>query len=317
METPLVSVILPTHNRLAYLREAIATVLQQDYAHLELIVIDDGSTDGTQTAMHGFRHPIVHYHARPNRGAAAARNAGLKLAHGSLITFLDSDDLWEPRKIGLQVQQFRQQPQLGMLATNFKYIDSARRPVSDPAKPYGYQIKDFIGDIADIEFPMATSAMMVRREVFDRVGLFDETLRISEDLDLWIRIGLAFPVAYLDQVLVSIRLHDDHLMRSTPRYQVWLNSARVLEAHQRAIGARVPRFEAKLARFYAHAANLALLAGHRPAAIGACVEALRHQPLAARAYKDLLRCLLPTAYLRRRSERHTDRRVHPLMQLYR
>lgn len=317
METPLVSVIVPTHNRLDYLREAIASVLQQDYAHLELIIIDDGSTDGTQTAMYRFHHPKVRYLARPNRGAAAARNAGLKLARGSLVAFLDSDDLWEARKVGLQVRQFQQQPQLGMLATNFKYVDSARCPVSDPAKPYGYQIKDFIGDIADSEFPMATSAMMVRRDVFDQVGMFDETLRISEDLDLWIRIGLAFPVAYLDQVLVSIRLHDDHLMRSTPRYQVWLNSARVLEAHQAAIGRRVPGIDARLARFYTHAANLALLAGHRPAAIGACVGALRHQPLAARAYKDLLRCLLPTAYLRRRNERYTDRRAHPLMQLYR
>ncbi len=317
METPLVSVVLPTHNRLAYLRQAITSVLQQDYAHLELIIIDDGSTDGTQTAMVRFHHPKVHYHARPNRGAAAARNAGLKLARGSLVAFLDSDDLWEVRKIGLQVQQFQQQPQLGMLATNFRYVDSVRRPVCDPAKPYGYQIKDFIGDIADIEFPMATSAMMVRRDVFEQVGMFDETLRISEDLDLWIRIGLAFPVAYLDQVLASIRLHDDHLMRSTPRYQVWLSSVRVLEAHHRAIGARVPRFNAKLARFYAHAASLALLAGHRRAAIGACIEALRQQPLAARAYKDLLRCLLPTAYLRRRNECYTDRRAHPLMQLYR
>jgi glycosyltransferase involved in cell wall biosynthesis len=317
METPLVSVIMPTHNRLAYLREAMATVLQQDYAHLELIIIDDGSTDGTQAAMHNFHHPKVHYHALPNRGPAGARNAGLRLAHGSLVTFLDSDDLWEDNKVSAQVRQFQLQPQLGMLATNFKYVDSNRHPVSDPAKPYGYQIKDFIGDILDIEFPMATSTMMVRRDVFDKVGLFDETLRISEDLDLWVRIGLAFPVAYLDQVLVSIRLHDEHLMRRTPRYQVWMNSAHVLETHRAAIGARVPLLDAKLARFYANAATLALLAGHRVAAIRACLVAMRRQPLASRGYKDLLRCLLPTAYVRRRHERYVDRRIHPLMQLYR
>ncbi len=317
METPLVSVILPTHNRLVFLREAIASVLQQDYANLELIIIDDGSTDGTQTAMFSFHHPRVHYHALRNRGPAGARNAGLRLARGSLVAFLDSDDLWEEHKISLQVRQFQQQPQLGMLATNFKYVDSGKHAVSDPAKPYGYQIKDFIGDILDIEFPMATSTMMVRRAVFDKVGMFDETLRISEDLDLWIRIGLTFPVAYLDQVLVSIRLHDEHLMRSTPRHQVWMDSARVLENHRAAIGARVPALDAKLARFHAHAANLALLSGHRPIAVKAFLMALRCQPLASRSYKDLLRCLLPTAYLRRRDEQYADRRIHPLMQLYR
>jgi glycosyltransferase involved in cell wall biosynthesis len=317
MELPLVSVIMPTHNRLAYLREAIASVLLQDYPRLELIIIDDGSTDGTQTAMHHFHHPKVHYHALANRGPAGARNAGLRLARGELLTFLDSDDLWDEQKISQQVLHFQAQPALGMLATNFKYIDADKRPVSNPAKPYGYQIKDFIGDILDIEFPMATSTMMMRRSVFDKAGMFDESLRISEDLDLWIRIGLAFPVAYLDQVLVSIRLHDAHLMRATPRHQVWIASARVLEAHRAAVRVRVPALNAKLARFYAHAANLALLAGQRPAAFHASLQALRRAPLSLRSYKDLLRCLLPTAYLRWRHAQHVDHRIHPLMQLYR
>lgn len=317
MDQPLVSVILPTHNRLPYLREAMSSVLMQDYEQFELLIIDDGSTDGTQTAMHSFRHPRVHYHALPNRGAASARNTGLQLARGSLVAFIDSDDVWHDRKLSLQVQQFHAQPALGMVATNFRYVDAAQHPVSDPAKPFGYQIKDFIGDILDIEFPMATSTMMVRRAVFDQVGLFNDKLRISEDLDLWVRIGLAFPVAYLDQVLVSIRLHEAHLMRSTPRHQVWLDSVHVLEAHRAALDARVPALDHKLARFYTRAANLALLAGQKPAAVMACLNAWRRQPWAPRSYKDLLRCLLPTAYLRKRYEQFSDKKVHPLMQLYR
>ncbi len=317
MDLPLVSVILPTHNRLPFLREAISSVLQQDYDKLELIIIDDGSTDGTQTAMASFHHPKVQYHALPNRGAASARNAGLLLARGALIAFLDSDDLWNDNKTSLQVQQFQDHPALGMVASNFKYVDADKHPVSDPAKPYGYRVKDFIGDILDIEFPMATSTMMVRRAVFDQVGMFNEQLRLSEDLDLWIRIGLAYPVAYLDQVLVSIRLHEAHLMRSTPRHQVWLDSVHVLESHRGAIAQRVPALDSKLARFYSRAGNLALLAGHKPAAVRSCFAAWRRQPWSTRSYKDLLRCLLPTSYLRRRDEHFADGKTHPLMQLYR
>lgn len=317
MDTPLVSVILPTHNRLAYLREAIATVLAQDYPNIELIVIDDGSTDGTQTAMFSFHHPRVHYHALPNRGASSARNTGIRLARGELIALLDSDDLWHEQKISAQVRQFQAQPALGLLATNFKYVDADKHTVSDPAKPHGYQVKDFIGDILDIAFPMATSTMMMRRTVFDTAGLFDDTLRLAEDLDMWIRIGLAYPVAYLDQVLASVRLHDAHLMRATPRHEVWMASARVLVAHAAAIKQRVPQFDAKLASFYARAAHLALLAGERGDALKAGLMAWRRQPLAPRSYKDVLRCLLPTAYLRRREQEQADHAIHPLMQLYR
>jgi glycosyltransferase involved in cell wall biosynthesis len=317
MDLPLVSVILPTHNRLPFLREAMATVLAQDYPHLELIIIDDGSTDGTQAAMHKMRHHQVHYRHVRNRGPAGARNLGLQLARGELIAFADSDDLWEVTKIGEQVRRFQQQAALGMLATNFRYIDHERRPVSDPAKAFGYQLDDLIGDILASTFPMATSTMMIRRAVFERVGAFNEQLRTAEDLDLWLRIGLAYPVAYLDRVLASIRLHDNHLMRETPRHQVWIDSADVINAHREALLERHPDLDQHLGRLLAQAGNIALLSGRRRAALAAYAKALHFAPRAWQSYKNMARCALPLAYLRQRYERHVDHSIHPLMQMYR
>jgi hypothetical protein len=204
------------------------------------------------------------------------------------------------------------------VATNFRYIDTMKNIVREPAKPFGYTVgHNFIRDILEWTFPMGTSAIMVRKAVLGSVGLFNEQLAISEDLDLWIRIGLGFEVGYVDQVLASIRLHEHHLMRQTPRYQVWLDSVRVLEAHRARIAERVPNPNRHFANFYARAGNLALLAGLRATALRIYFLALLRAPLTFKRYKDLLRCSLPLAYLRMRYRRCLDSTMHPTMSWYR
>lgn len=318
MKPPLVSVIVPTYNRLAFLPQALASVLQQDYPALEVIVIDDGSHDGTPAYMARYGDARVDYHYMANRGPAAARNTGIGMARGTYVALLDSDDLWRPGKLAAQVAYLESHPTVGMLLTNFSYFETERGTVCDPAQPFGYATGGhFLADILDCAFPMGPSSVMLRRSVLERVGRFNEALPIAEDLDLWVRVGLESEVAYLDQVTTAVRLHEQHLMRQTPRHQVWLASVQVLESHHTRLAARIGRLARRYAGFYARAGNAALLANQRRTALTYYLQALRRTPWLPRRYKDLLRCGLPLAYLRYRAARAAGASLHPTMLLYR
>jgi glycosyltransferase involved in cell wall biosynthesis len=318
MKSALVSVVIPTRNRLPYLRQAIDSALSQHCPDCEIIVVDDGSADGTAAALHAWDAPGLRYRSIGQRGVAAARNVGIGMATGSFIAFLDSDDLWCPDKLAAQLAYFERHRATAMVATNFRFVDADGANVQEPAKPFGYAMDDhFIADVLAAQCPLATPTIMVKKAVFDSVGLFNENLRVAEDLDMWVRIGLRHEVGYLDRVTASVRLHEQHTMRQCPRDQVWLQSVRVLESHRAAISAQVAGANAHFARFYARAGNIALLSGARMRALPMYGRAMLRAPTSFKSYKDLLRCALPLAYLRRRSERFRDLNVHPLMQLYR
>lgn len=316
MKQPLVSVILPTYNRLAFLRLALESVLNQDYAPLEVIVVDDGSTDATPAYMATLDDTRVRYLYFANQGPAAARNAGIGAARGAYLALIDSDDLWCPGKLAAQVAYLERHPAVGMLATNFKYFETSAGTLCDPAQPFGYAAGPrFLQDILECRFPMAPSTVMLRGATLARVGGFNEQLRIAEDLDLWVRIGLDSEVAYLDQVYTAVRLHEQHLMRATPRHQVWLDSVRVLESHRGRLAGRIRALERQYAGFYARAGNAALLAGRRRTALACYWRALARAPWSWRRPKDLLRCALPLRYLRHRA--HGGGAGHPILSLYR
>ncbi|MBL8014066.1 MAG: glycosyltransferase, partial [Candidatus Omnitrophica bacterium] len=263
MKNPLVSVIIPTYNRSALIGESLKSALGQSYKNIEIIVVDDGSTDNTRDVVAAFA-PAVEYIYKPNSGPAATRNVGIAKARGEFVAFLDSDDLWEPAKIEKQLQCFEENPQAAMVSSNFRYIDGKGRIIKDPGSEPGYQPSDFIiKDMLRVRFPFATPAFLIKKEIFAKIGTFNERLRISEDLDLLIRIGTNYQVGYVDEVLVSVRMHDSHSMRETPRYQIWLNSVTVYRSHEKLISRVVDRPQQFFANFYALAGNSALLSGKR------------------------------------------------------
>lgn len=204
---PLVSIIIPTYNRREFVQEAIDSVLRQDYEAREVIVIDDGSTDGTEAALRRF--PSVRYHAQANQGVSRARNHGLELAQGALICFLDSDDLWLPKKLSTQVALMVQQPEVRVSYTDEIWIRRGRRvnPKKKHQKHSGWVFSQCL--------PLCTispSSVMLRREVFDEVGCFDESLPVCEDYDLWLRVAARFPVAFTPEKLIIKRGgHSDQL----------------------------------------------------------------------------------------------------------
>ncbi|MBN1883578.1 MAG: glycosyltransferase [Deltaproteobacteria bacterium] len=202
-----VSVIIPTHNRLWALPGAIESVQEQRFTRWELIVVDDGSTDGTRDWIK--RHaPRVRYIYQENRGVSAARNRGIAQANGRYIAFLDSDDRWMPEKLARQVSVMEAEG-AEVSYTDEIWIRNKRRV--NPKKRH----KKFTGDIFLQSLPLvivSPSSVMIQRLVLSDVGLFDEMLLACEDYDLWLRITSRYHVRYIDEALiVKTGGHDDQL----------------------------------------------------------------------------------------------------------
>ena len=215
-----VSVVIPTYNRADFLHEAIASVLQQDHPHVELIVVDDGSRDGTAAVVSRFG-TAVHYLWQENRGVSAARNRGVAASTGDLIAFLDSDDLWLPSKVSAQVAYFEAHPDMQACHTDEIWMRRGVR-VNERRihrKQGGWQFLALLPRCL-----ISPSAIMMRRTLWDHLGGFDESLPACEDYDLWLRLTAVVPVGFLPQRLVIKRGgHADQLSRRTPvldRYRI-------------------------------------------------------------------------------------------------
>lgn len=209
--SPLVSVILPTHNRAWTLKAAVDSVLAQENCPFELIVVDDGSTDETPALLrsYGGRLTVLR---QENRGVSAARNTGIAHAAGELIAFLDSDDHWLPGKLSRQAAFFAHRPDARICQTQELWIRNGVRvnPGLRHRKPSGWIFEPSLRLCL-----VSPSAVMMRRSLFETVGRFDETLPACEDYDLWLRVSLRFPVFLVDAPLV-VRYggHPDQLSRA-------------------------------------------------------------------------------------------------------
>ncbi len=194
-----VSVIIPTFNRAYLVPRAIASVLSQTLSDYEIIVVDDGSTDGTPSSLLSFgTHIRVITH--PLRlGVSAARNAGVKATTSPFIAFLDSDDYWLPKKLAEQLSFFLEHPEAVACQTQEKWIRKglAVNPKKKHLKPSGNIFSQSLRLCL-----VSPSAVMLRRSVLEEVGLFDETFPCCEDYDLWLRVSSRYPIYLLDEALV-------------------------------------------------------------------------------------------------------------------
>jgi len=193
---PLVSVIIPTYNRAAYLQKALQSVKEQTYQSLEIIVIDDGSTDDTRIMLEGYEVQLRYFY-QENKGISGARNTGIRNANGEYVAFLDSDDYWVPEKTAQQVELFKQHPEYGLVASRCASIrlDGSYRERNRPGKS-GWILEDLF----KANF-IRTSAAMVKKECFKGIGLFDEELKECEEYDLWLRIAAQYPMGFINKSL--------------------------------------------------------------------------------------------------------------------
>lgn len=228
--SPRVSVIIPTYNRSRVLAEAIGSVLAQTYQDFEILVVDDGSTDDSdRMILERFGgEPRVRYLRQRNSGPGAARNLGIRSSAGEMIAFLDSDDLWLPEKLRLQVARLDEAP-----GASFCFCDR----VLDERTMAGsrFQAAGFKGDtslrgIVEKGFPLSTPSIIIRRSVLDEIGLFDESLLRAQDWDLWIRALAKSPATYVDCPLTVVRTQGDSISRTgvLEKWRCWL---RLWEKH--------------------------------------------------------------------------------------
>lgn len=205
-----VSVVIPTYNREDRLSSAIRSVLEQTAPPSEIIVVDDGSTDGTPALVRAM--PEVRYLRQENQGVSAARNHGIRAAQHDWIALLDSDDEWLPRKVERQWDALEREPKFRFCHTDEIWIRKGRRvnPMKKHAKRGGHIFQHCLPLCV-----ISPSSTLLHRDLFERFGMFDPELPVCEDYDLWLRICAREPVLYVDEpLLLKFGGHEDQLSRA-------------------------------------------------------------------------------------------------------
>ena len=208
---PEVSVIIPTYNRSDRVVRAVQSVLDQSFKDLEILVVDDGSTDDTEARLVHYGTSITYMRQSANRGVSAARNKGIENSSGTWIAFLDSDDYWLKDKLRFQMEFLRRTPDAVACQTEEIWIRRGRRvnPKKIHKKPSGEIFQHSLRLCL-----VSPSSVILKRSVFDGIGLFDETLEAAEDYDLWLRISCKHPIHLIDRdLVVKEGGHEDQLSR--------------------------------------------------------------------------------------------------------
>ena len=231
---PLVSVIMPTFNRRQFLQPAIESLLNQTFAAWELIIADDGSDNAdTRSYLQSLHAPPrvkvmwLSHSGRPS----VARNAALREARGEYIAFLDSDDLWLPRKLETQIASLTRHPQRKWSYTAFAVVDGAGQPKEHPNRSAasGWIMEKMLND----EIVIALPSVVVARQSLEQVGPFDEALVMCEDDDLWVRLAAHSEIDGIDEPLTVIRRHGQH---GGDDITAWRDRGRVFEKALRLTG---------------------------------------------------------------------------------
>jgi len=294
---PFVSVIIPTYNRAHLIVEAIESVLAQTYRNLEVIVVDDGSTDKTPEVLEHYTglDRRVRLVRQDNRGVAAARNRGLAHTTGELIAFCDSDDLWLPHKLERQVAFLQEHAEVTLVYSDVMSVQDqivevpsyfAERP------PHAGRV---FHALLEMNF-IPTSSVVVRKRCLDEVGGFDGRFSPSEDYELWLRVCQREPIGYVPEVLVRLRRFGDNLTSDGQQFETHVAVLNRLQVERReVVSTRVLR--RAYARTYLQWGYEQLQQRHYAQARASLFRSLRYNPVSWRVYRYLVALALPAGTL--------------------
>ncbi len=209
-----VSVIIPTYNRVESVVRAVYSVLSQSFQDFELIVVDDGSTDGTSDRLKAVFQSKINLISRQNAGVSAARNIGARQSSGNYLSFLDSDDIWHHDKLKTQVDFHQENPRFQISQTEEHWVRNGKRvnPHQKHKKPAGYIFPESLHLCT-----VSPSSVIIKKDLFDEMNGFDEQLKACEDYDLWLRISPKHPVGLIEKkLLTKYGGHDDQLSQRYP-----------------------------------------------------------------------------------------------------
>jgi teichuronic acid biosynthesis glycosyltransferase TuaG len=202
---PLVSVVIPVYNQERYIKEAVDSVLQQTYPQVELVVVDDGSTDQTPEILKTYGSRL-RYLRQANAGAATALNRGIEAASGELVGWLSSDDVYESTKVQRQVELFEARPEISLTYTDFNVIDGDGRVVRTVRSPYYSDRKEFIRRLILGNFVNGSSVIAKKKALID-TGLFDPVMTYHADANMWLRLLKHHQFGHVGEVLLNYRWH--------------------------------------------------------------------------------------------------------------
>ena len=285
-----VSVVTPTYNRARFLPDAVASVLAQTYADLELIIVDDGSVDDTCKVLAPFlADRRVHYFYQENQGQSFARNLALNQAAGDYIAFLDSDDVWAPEKLEKQLAVFRSNPHVDIVHGDEATIDEQGSVISlKNMRRYSGRITRYL--LADNSVSITTA--MVRRRCFDEMGGFDTSVGVADDYELWLRFSARYRYHYEPGMCASYRVMADQIS-SDKRRRFAANERIIREFLARYADVLSPEERRwGLARFYCRNARYLALGGERREAFGTIMIAFGNAPLDSAVWRALYRVLV-------------------------
>jgi glycosyltransferase involved in cell wall biosynthesis len=231
MTTPSVSAVVTTYNYARFLPDALDSVLAQSYPELEIVVIDDGSTDDTAAVARRYADRGVRYVKRPHGGAGRARNAGLEVTSAPLVAFLDADDAWLPDRVEAGLAHLARYPELALVAAHAYACDEQMRPtavVPAATRERGHMLERLLVD----NVVLNPSSVLVKRTALEAAGGFSE-IPFGEDWDTWIEIAKRFPIGFIDRPLALVRRHSGSVSPNRMSARVDANRA-IVERHLRA-----------------------------------------------------------------------------------
>jgi glycosyltransferase involved in cell wall biosynthesis len=295
LRAPLVSVIVPTYNYGHFIAEALDSVLAQDYPNTELLVLDDGSTDDTESVVDPYLRHGVRYMRQENRGIGPAKNAGLAATSGPFVGFLDADDAWLPAKLSLQVEHLMRHPEIALVGAAYYDCDEHNRPkrrIDPPAVRSGW----FFDELLVRNHVHSPTVPLIRRACLEAVGGFSELPR-SQDWDTWLRLAEHYPIGFIAAPVARGRNHPKKSSSGLRRHRIDVNA----EVFRRHAHAAHPGWKRRLLRrrsrgashYYAAASSLSR--GDRRNGLRLLLESVALDPFDHTAQKVVifLRATLP------------------------